>query len=139
MIRSYFEIKFLEFMPTKRFNEREKHSCMAVWLGGIFLKNEGGYEIVLRSLAHYKKRLRSIGESPELKEAAAMFAPILQSQAQKRYPMVIEAQKKIEQVLQDSIPAQSLEEDLDTLEKALECRQSDIIKAQDTGLSLIHI
>ena len=94
MIRSYFEIKFLEFMPTKRFNEREKHSCMAVWLGGIFLKNEGGYEIVLRSLAHYKKRLRSIGESPELKEAAAMFAPILQSQAQKRYPMVIEAQKK---------------------------------------------
>ena len=133
MIRSYFEIKFLEFMPTKRFNEREKHSCMAVWFGGIFLKNEGGYEIVLRSLAHYKKRLRSIGESPELKEAAAMFAPILQSQAQKRYPMVIEAQKKIEQVLQDSIPAQSLEEDLDTLEKALECRQSDIIKALDTG------
>ena len=134
MIRSYFEIKFLEFMPTKRFNEREKHSCMAVWLGGIFLKNEGGYEIVLRSLAHYKKRLRSIGESPELKEAAAMFAPILQSQAQKRYPMVIEAQKKIEQVLQDSIPAQSLEEDLDTLEKALECRQSDIIKAQEMFL-----
>ena len=133
MIRSYLEIKFLEFMPTKRFNEREKHSCMAVWLGGIFLKNEGGYEIVLRSLAHYKKRLRSIGESPELKEAAAMFAPILQSQAQKRYPMVIEAQKKIEQVLQDSIPAQALEENLDTLEKALECRQSDIIKAQDTG------
>ena len=47
--------------------------------------------------------------------------------------MVIEAQKKIEQVLQDSIPAQSLEGDLDTLEKALECRQSDIIKAQYTG------
>ena len=73
MIRSYLEIKFLEFMPTKRFNEREKHSCMAVWLGGIFLKNEGGYEIVLRSLAHYKKRLRSIGESPELKEVAAGY------------------------------------------------------------------
>ena len=120
-------------MPTKRFNERQKQRCMAVWIGGIFLKDEGGYEIVLRSLAHYKKRLRTISESPELKEAAAMFAPILVSQAQKRYTMVIEAQKKIEQVLQNSIPAQSLEQDLDTLQKALECRQSDIVKAQDTG------
>ena len=27
----------------------------------------------------------------------------------------------------------SLKEDLDTLEKALKCRQSDIVKAQDTG------
>ena len=120
-------------MPTKRFNERKKLGCMSVWLGGIFLKDEGGYEIVLKSLAHYKKRLRSIGESPELKEAAAMFAPILQSQAQKRYPMVVEAMKKIEQMLQGTISVQSLEEDLDTLEKALECRQSDIVKAQDTG------
>jgi hypothetical protein len=102
-------------------------------MGGIFLKDEGGYEIVLKSLVHYKKRLRSIGESPELKEAAAMFAPILQSQAQKRYPMVVEAMKKIEQMLQGTISVQSLEEDLDTLEKALECRQSDIVKAQDTG------
>jgi len=106
---------------------------MSVWMGGIFLKDEGGYEIVLKSLVHYKKRLRSIGESPELKEAAAMFAPILQSQAQKRYPMVVEAMKKIEQMLQGTISVQSLEEDLDTLEKALECRQSDIVKAQDTG------
>ena len=106
---------------------------MAVWIGGIFLKDEGGYEIVLRSLAHYKKRLRTISESPELKEAAAMYAPIMVSQEQKRYPMVIEAQKKFEQVLQNSIPAQSLEQDLDTLQKALECRQSDIVKAQDTG------
>ena len=120
-------------MPTKRFNERQKQRCMAVWIGGIFLKDEGGYEIVSRSLAHYKKRLRTISESPELKEAAAMFAPILVSQAQKRFPMVIEAQKKIEEMVHDSIPAKSLEQDLEILQKALECRQSDIEKAQDTG------
>ena len=48
-----------------------------VWLGGIFLKDEGGYEIMLKSFAHYKKRLQTIGNSPELKEAAAMFAPVL--------------------------------------------------------------
>ena len=57
-------------------------------MGGIFLKDEGGYEIVLKSLVHYKKRLQTIHASPELKEAAAMFAPVLQSQAQKRIPMI---------------------------------------------------
>ena len=31
---------------------------MPVWMGGIFLKDEGGYEIVLKSLTHYKKRLQ---------------------------------------------------------------------------------
>ena len=106
---------------------------MAVWIGGIFLKDEGGYEIVSRSLAHYKKRLRTISESPELKEAAAMFAPVLQGQAQKRIPMIDQTKQRIEQMLQDSIPAQSLEEDLEIIEKALECREADIEKALDTG------
>ena len=104
-----------------------------VWMGGIFLKDEGGYEIVLKSLDHYKKRLETIHQSPELQEAAAMFAPVLQSQAQKRLPMIDEAKQKIEKVLNDSIPAKSLEEDLEILGKALECRKSDIEKAQDTG------
>ena len=106
---------------------------MPVWMGGIFLKDEGGYEIVLKSLVHYKKRLQTIHASPELKEAAAMFAPVLQGQAQKRIPMIDETKQKIEEMLQNSIPAQSLEEDLEILEKALECRKADIEKALDTG------
>ena len=106
---------------------------MSIWMGGIFLKDEGGYEIVLKSLVHYKKRLQTMHESPELKEAAAMFAPVLQSQAQKRIPMIDETKQRIEQMLQNSIPAQSLEQDLEILEKALECRKADIEKAQDTG------
>ena len=106
---------------------------MPVWMGGIFLKDEGGYEIVLKSLIHYKKRLQTMHESPELKEAAAMFAPVLQSQAQKRIPMIDETKQRIEQMLEDSIPTQSLEQDLEILEKALECRQADIEKALDTG------
>jgi len=104
-----------------------------IWMGGIFLKDEGGYEIVLKSLEHYNKRLRTIHQSPELKETAAMFAPVLQSQAQKRVPLIAKAKEKIEQVLQNSIPANSLEEDLEILQKALECRRSDIEKAQNTG------
>ena len=106
---------------------------MSVWMGEIFLKDEGGYEIVLKSLSHYKKRLQTIHESPELKEAAAMFAPVLQGQAQKRIPMIDETRQRIEQMLQKLIPAQSLEQDLEILEKALECHRADIEKAQDTG------
>ena len=106
---------------------------MPVWMGGIFLKEEGGYEIVSRSLDHYKKRLQTIHQSPELKEAAAMFAPVLQGQAQKRIPMIDQAKQKIDQMLKDSISPQSLEQDLEILEKAVECRKADIKKAQDTG------
>tara|TARA_Y100000590_G_scaffold391640_1_gene468447 strand:+ start:2142 stop:2564 length:423 start_codon:yes stop_codon:yes gene_type:complete len=104
-----------------------------VWMGGIFLKDEGGYEIVLKSLEHYKKRLQTIHQSPELKETAAMFAPVLQSQAQKRLPMIETAKQKIDQVLHDTIPAQSLEEDLEILENAINCHRSDIDKAENTG------
>ena len=47
--------------------------------------------------------------------------------------MIDATRKRIEQVLQDSIPVKSLEEDLEIMQKALECRKSDIEKAQDTG------
>ena len=40
-----------------------------IWMGGIFLKDEGGYEIILKSLDHYKRRLQTIHQSPELQEA----------------------------------------------------------------------
>ena len=103
-----------------------------LWLGGIYLKEEGGYEIILRSLNHYKKRLQSIGASPELKEAAAMFAPLLQSTARKKIPNINEAKGKIYQGLLNLISIQSLEEDLEVLQKALECRKADILKAEET-------
>ena len=104
-----------------------------LWIGGIYLKEEGGYEIILKSLIHYRKRLQTIHESPELKEAAAMFAPILQSTARKKMPIIAEAEKKIYQFLLNLIPTQSIEENLEILQKALECRKADIEKAEDTG------
>ena len=64
-----------------------------LWLGGIYLKEEGGYEIILRSLNHYKKRLQTIGASPELKEAAAMFAPLLQSHSKEKNSKSLTRQK----------------------------------------------
>jgi len=104
-----------------------------IWLGGIFLKNEGGYEIILKSLTHYKKRLQTIGNSPELKEAAAMFAPVLQQQAAKTIPKIDETVSKIQSVLSDEIPIGSLADDAQFLQRALECYQSDIEKAENTG------
>jgi len=104
-----------------------------IWIGGIYLKEEGGYQIVLKSLTHYKKRLQTIHSSPELKQAAAMFAPVLQSQAKKRIPMIENTIEKIKIFLLDSTKSELLKEDVEILEKALECRKSDIEKAENTS------
>ena len=104
-----------------------------IWLGGIFLKEEGGYKIILKSLTHYKKRLQTIHASPEVKQAAAMFAPVLQSQAKKRIPMIESTKENIEKFLLDSTSIESLEQNLEIIEKALECRKSDIEKAESTS------
>ena len=104
-----------------------------IWIGGIYLKEEGGYQIILKSLTHYKKRLQTIHSSPELKQAAAMFAPVLQSQAKKRIPMIENTLEKIKIFLLDSTKSELLKEDVEILEKALECRKSDIEKAENTS------
>lgn len=104
-----------------------------IWTGSIYLKDEGGYEIILKSLTHYKKRLRSIENSPELKEAAAMFAPILVQQAMKTHPKVIELIQKTESSIDDIQKVNNLKEDIPLFEKALLCYESDINKARDTG------
>ena len=104
-----------------------------IWLGGIYLREEGGYKIILKSLIHYKKRLQTIHASPEVKQAAAMFAPVLQSQAKKRIPMIESTKENIEKFLLDSTSIESLEQNLEIIEKALECRKSDIEKAESTS------
>jgi len=104
-----------------------------IWMGAIYLKDEGGYEIVLKSLRHYKNRLKTLGNSPEMKEAAAMFAPVLNQQARKVIPKIDGVILKIEENIGDIQLTNKLSEDVPFLEKALECYESDIHKAQDTG------
>ena len=103
------------------------------WLGAIFLKEEGGYEIVLKSLQHYKKRLKTLGDSPELKDAAAMFASVLHQQAVKTIPKIDRTVKKIENGLQDIQITNRLADEIPFFEKALQCYEADIHKAQDYG------
>ena len=104
-----------------------------IWLGGMYLKNEGGYEIILKSLSHYKNRLKTLNESPELKESGATFGSILNQQARKTVPKINEVVEKIHASLSDEQVLKKLEEEKQFLEKALSCYQSDIRKAEDTG------
>ena len=62
-----------------------------------------------------------------------MFAPVLQSQAKKRIPIIDETKEKMEQGLLNLIPIQLLGQNLEILEKSLECRKADIEKAEDIG------
>lgn len=113
----------------------EKHSGMSekIWLGGIYIKEEGGYEIILKSLNHYKNRLKTLNDSPELKDSAAMFASVLNQQARKTVPKINEVIVKIHEGLEDIQVMNDLQEEKQFLEKALTCYESDIHKAEDTG------
>lgn len=104
-----------------------------IWLGSIFLKDEGGYNIVLKSLEHYKKRLKTIGNSPELKDSSAMFGSLLQQEAMKTIPKIDEVIKKIHDGLTDEKTLNLLVTDSPFLVKALLCYDADIKKAQDSG------
>lgn len=100
-----------------------------VWLGGIYLKEEGGYDLVLRALYHYKKRLKNIGRSPELK-GAPMFAQLVQHEASKIGPLIEPLINKLKEGLQNPQTLRALESDIPILEKALTCYKSDIQKLQ---------
>ena len=104
-----------------------------VWMGAIYLKDEGGYKIILKALNHYKKRLKTLGKSPELQDAAAMFASVLHSQAVKVVPQIDTTIKKIEDSLSDIQMVSKLNEDVPFLTKSLSCYEADIHKAEDTG------
>jgi len=100
-----------------------------VWLGGIYLKDEGGYEIILRALNHYKKRLRTIGSSPEM-AGAPMFGQIVQHEAAKALAFTDEVIDKIRKGLENSDLLKEIQKDIPIIEKALACYKSDIGKAK---------
>lgn len=102
-----------------------------IWLGAIYLKDEGGYEIVLKSLRHYKNRLKTMGSSPEVKDTAGMFGTILNQQAMKTIPKIDETIQKIQDNLGDIQSVNTLSNDIPFLEKALSCYEADIHKAKD--------
>jgi hypothetical protein len=103
-----------------------------VWLGGIHLKEEGGYEVILRALSHYKKRLKLIGRSPELKDAS-MFAQIVLQEANKTGPLIEPLINKVKSALQNPESLNDLQNEIPLFEKALNCYYSDINKAKSNA------
>ncbi len=114
------------------------------WLGALYLKDEGGYDIVLKALEHYKRRLKTIGKSPELQGAAAMFSVVLRQQAVKIIPEIDVVCDKICNSLacNDYTLVSKIVDDMPLVKKALLCYKSDIQKARDTKheyfIKLIH-
>ncbi len=98
------------------------------WLGGIFLKEEGGYEIVLRALNHYKKRLRTISSSPELSEAP-MFVQVVEQEAMKTFPKIQNIIEQVNQCLTDTSSLNQLENEIPIIEKSLSSYKTDLQKA----------
>ena len=104
-----------------------------IWLGAIYLKDEGGYEIILKSLTHYKNRLKTLSGSPEIKDSPGMFSSVLNEQARKTVPKISEVVKKIHSGLQSTKDMMELRDEKEFLERALSCYESDIHKAEDIG------
>jgi hypothetical protein len=104
-----------------------------IWLGGIYLKEEGGYDLIIRSLNHYKKRLRNIRRAPEVKDAP-MFAQLIEQEAMKAYSLIDKTIEKIRAGLQNSDILKDLEYDIALFEKALNCYYSDISKLNSPDL-----
>lgn len=99
------------------------------WTGGLFVRHEGGFELVMRALNHYNRRLRRISESPELGSAGAVLASVLQSESAKTAPKLKELAGRMRASLTDDAALASLEGDLDLVGRAMSCYASDLRRA----------
>lgn len=119
------------------FNEDWKMT-QKVWLGRIYLKEEGGYEIILKSLCHYKNRLKTLGSSPEVQDSAAMFASVLNQQARKTVPKIEKTIKKIQAGLNDSRNIGELEEDISFFEKACNVTSQTLARQKIRDMNILQ-
>lgn len=103
----------------------------SIWLGPIYLKEEGGYDLVFRALCHYKKRLSSIESSPELSDAP-IFVQIIKQEATKTLPKISFIINQITEGLQKPALLKNLQGEIPTIQKALESYGSDLKKALDS-------
>lgn len=99
----------------------------------IFIKHEGGHQIISRALDHYKKRISTITSSPELSDSGAMFGMILQQEAAKIKPKVDSAINLINSFLSEKNNIEEIKQDLPLYQKSLISYKTDIIKAKEAG------
>lgn len=102
-----------------------------VWLGPIFIRDEGGFEIIMRALNHYNRRLRRISDSPELAGAGATLGSVLQSESMRVAPRLKSIANRLRAGLTDPSELAALERDVEIIEKAMICYGSDSRRAAD--------
>lgn len=98
------------------------------WRGAEYLVAGDGYRIVLESLEYYAKRLRNMGDDPQL-GGAGMFAMTIQQAAAKRFPIANRTLKGVREFLAGAEKAASLADDVPTMVSALQCYEADIRRA----------
>lgn len=103
----------------------------AVWLGSIYVKDEGGYAVVLRALRHYARRLASIGASPDVAGAGGAFAQIISHEASRTGPLVVDLARRLPALLAEEGGARRIEADVPLIKRALESYRADLERAAD--------
>lgn len=98
----------------------------------IYIKHEGGHEVIIRALKHYRKRISTISSSPEIADTGAMFGMILQQEGSRVRPGVDSSINAINDLLSGKIGIVEIRKDLEMCLKALNSYRTDIIKARQS-------
>ena len=104
------------------------------WIGSIFIRDEGGFEIIMRALNHYNRRLHRITRTPEIADAGATLGSILQSESIRTASRLKPIANRLREGLADPAVLATLHDDMETVKKAMLCYKADCQKAAD-GIS----
>ena len=97
------------------------------WLGGIYLRG-GGHNIVLRALNHYKKRVETVGNDPQLKDTPINLRSLIVDEGKKTSEQVRMLIKIISAGLKDPKLINQVQFQVPLIQKALKCYNVDIEK-----------
>jgi len=97
------------------------------WLGGIYLRG-GGHHVVLRALNHYKKRVETVGNDPQLKDTPINLRSLIVEEGKKTSEQVRMLIKIISAGLKDPKLINQVQFQVPLIQKALKCYTVDIEK-----------
>ena len=101
------------------------------WLGGIFIRGTG-YGIVTKALNHYRKRVATVGNDPQLQESAMNLRMLVAEEGKKTAQKVDVLIKIINAAKNDPKMINQVEFEVPLIEKALTCYKADIEKIGET-------
>jgi len=98
----------------------------AVWIGGIYLKDEGGYHIVMRALQYYLKMLKNLSRGMGT-TVSATLSHILQQEADRVGPIILQTGKDLKEGMIDQSRLAAVQNNLEYVFKALESYRAGVI------------